>query len=337
MHKTKADECIENEHDFAALVGNCTEMCPLPELKLRKKEKLLHRYERGSYKPVKEFSRPAAGQKPPDSDTVRTPDTLIDCVRYLVKEVLVPKVWVKEEQLEVYHFVFDRLRAVRQDLVVQRVKNNTSMSILSTCVRFHLLFGHILAGNPNFSQHINISHQLECVKSCLLLSTSSNPTMESVYLLSNMDSPSALVWAVSHPHPSPQLQLSLSVSLAYQESNWVRYFHLISTMPVIFLLSSARYSHLMCHKALSVYSKGYKSRNARYPLEHLATLLWLSTSSLTKLLSERDIAVKDESVLWGTNQEKDAINHEVDDNVYHEQIEERLYKVKDQLEVMLLE
>ena len=42
---------------------------------------------------------------------------------------------VKEKLLDLYEFVFDRLRAVRQDLVVQRVKDTTSMVILAICVR----------------------------------------------------------------------------------------------------------------------------------------------------------------------------------------------------------
>ena len=50
-------------------------------------------------------------------------------------DVLMPRVMVKEEQLDLYDFVFDRLRAVRQDLVVQRVMDNTSIVILSICVR----------------------------------------------------------------------------------------------------------------------------------------------------------------------------------------------------------
>ena len=119
------------------MVGRCTAFCPAIELKLRVRERLLSKYEvgGGGLRPVKEYSRPAAGQASPSSDTVRTPDTLMDCVKYLVREVLVPRIMVKEEQLDLYDFVFDRLRAVRQDLVVQRVMDNTSMVILSICVR----------------------------------------------------------------------------------------------------------------------------------------------------------------------------------------------------------
>ena len=135
---TRSFEDASDSSSTAAVVGKCIDFCPAKELKLRVRERLLHRYEvggEGRLRPVKEYSRPAAGQVPPDGDSVRTPDTLMDCVRYLVREVLGPRVRVKEEQMEIYDFVFDRLRAVRQDLVVQRVNDSTSMAILSICVR----------------------------------------------------------------------------------------------------------------------------------------------------------------------------------------------------------
>ena len=131
-------KCTESDSvSDGVVVGRCTAFCPPNELKLRVRERLLSKYEvgGGGLRPVKEYSRPAAGQASPSSDTVRTPDTLLDCVKYLVTDVLVPRVMVKEVQLDLYDFVFDRLRAVRQDLVVQRVMDNTSIVILSICVR----------------------------------------------------------------------------------------------------------------------------------------------------------------------------------------------------------
>ena len=128
-------DSADSDNSAGTVVGRCTDYCPAREVQLRVRERLLHRYEVGSLRPVKEYSRPAAGQAAPGSDTVRTPDTLLDCVKYLVREVLGPRVGVKEEQLELYDFVFDRLRAVRQDLVVQGAKDTTSMVILSICVR----------------------------------------------------------------------------------------------------------------------------------------------------------------------------------------------------------
>jgi len=330
------ERCTDSD---GVVVGRCTAFCPATELKLRVRERLLSKYEvgGGGLRPVKEYSRPAAGQASPSSDTVRTPDTLLDCVKYMVREVLVPRVMVKEEQLDLYDFVFDRLRAVRQDLVVQRVMDNTSMVILSICVRFHLLFGHLLANNPSFSQHINTSHQLDCVKSCLLIpSTDHTNMMESVYLLSNMDSPSAMSWAISQPKLSQQLKLSLAIAHAYEQGNCVRFYRLVSTLPLILLLASAKYCQLMSEHALSVYSKGYKAKNARYPLSHLATLLWLSPSSLCCMLSAKGILVKDEFIWWTAGQDNNKDISESAGSYHHEQMGIKVMEVKDHLDYLLL-
>ena len=110
---------------------------------------------------------------------------------------------------DLYDFVFDRLRAVRQDLVLQAaVPAQDQLFILGVCVRFHVVMGHLLARHASFSAHINSQHQLDCVKSCLLLqgaleepimpeTRASLETMQCVYLLSNLDSAHAINWALN--------------------------------------------------------------------------------------------------------------------------------------------
>jgi len=47
----------------------------------------------------------------------------------------------------VYEFVFDRLRAVRQDMVIQRIGGNSAVSILESIVRFLIYAGYRLDHN----------------------------------------------------------------------------------------------------------------------------------------------------------------------------------------------
>ena len=125
------------------------------------------------------------------------------------------------EHQDLYDFLFDRLRSVRQDLVVQSAPDDVQLHILATCVRFHLVFGHLLAQHSTFSQHLNSQHQLECLKSCLVLGETSSSsssssssrsqeesdmeTMQCLYLLTNLDSPHALNWAVNTQTRSEKL------------------------------------------------------------------------------------------------------------------------------------
>lgn len=82
---------------------------------MRTKERLLHRLESGRRGiPVKQYARPAAGQTQPAPADIRTPETLLATTRYLVGELFGQE---EEEMAEnlVYDFIFDRLRAVRQE------------------------------------------------------------------------------------------------------------------------------------------------------------------------------------------------------------------------------
>ena len=110
----------------------------------------------------------------------------------------------------VYDFLFDRLRAVRQDLTLQTVADPVTLTVLASCVRFHLVFGLLLRSSQTFSQHLNSQHQLDCLKSCLLLTPDAHQVEEltsihCVYLLNNMDSDHALVWALNNKHTSQLL------------------------------------------------------------------------------------------------------------------------------------
>jgi len=47
----------------------------------------------------------------------------------------------------VYEFIFDRLRAVRQDMVIQRISGNSAIWILESSVRFLIYAGYRLDHN----------------------------------------------------------------------------------------------------------------------------------------------------------------------------------------------
>ena len=113
----------------------------------------------------------------------------------------------------VYDFLFDRLRAVRQDLTLQTVTDPLTLTLLASCVRFHLVFGLLLQPSPTFSHHLNSQHQLDCLKSCLLLSPAPQQAEEltslhCVYLLNNLDSDHAIVWALNNKHSSQLLGMA---------------------------------------------------------------------------------------------------------------------------------
>jgi len=56
----------------------------------------------------------------------------------------------------VYEFIFDRLRAVRQDMVIQRIGGNSAICILESSVRFLIYAGYRLENNSTYLSIYNV-------------------------------------------------------------------------------------------------------------------------------------------------------------------------------------
>ena len=186
------------------ILGTCLQLCPEKERKLRVKNKLIHPIERKlgmdagkEYILIKSFSRSAAGNTSCcDPKQIRPPYICRRTTNYIVENVLFQ--YANGQRLlnldwTTYHFVFDRLRALRQDMVIQKcdILEPTfncddifiHVHILQVCVKFHLLANYIFtqtannlndsekgtnsSTNSQFDQHINFSHLLECLKMIL--------------------------------------------------------------------------------------------------------------------------------------------------------------------------
>lgn len=288
----------------SAPVGRCRLMCPDGERRDRERQRRLHGFEvlRGTetaspptadpHKAVKEYSRPAAGRKTPRSEDLRPPDVLSQTVVYLVDRI-VPRQDVP--WAEVYSYVFDRLRSVRQDMTVQRVGGKVCVAILETSLRFLLYASYRLRGQPlgAFDPQINGVHTQECF-SWLLESYrqgeyDSEAEFQSLFILYNLGSLKALHYALllpEHIRESPAVKSALAVNRASAEGNYVRFFRLCRLLP--FLASCALHRHIgSSRRALvRIFTHGFSSRNCRYPLERLVDLLgaddWDSVAELCR-------------------------------------------------------
>ncbi|KXJ22547.1 Germinal-center associated nuclear protein [Exaiptasia diaphana] len=117
------------------LLGTCQAMCSSAEHQERQQQRRLSVFETpsSSHKnlPVKEYSRCAAGKQTSLSE-LRPEGVLVKTMNYLIDEIVdrTDHPWST-----VYHFVFDRIRAIRQDLVIQRIANESTVEILEKAVR----------------------------------------------------------------------------------------------------------------------------------------------------------------------------------------------------------
>ena len=73
----------------------------------------------------------------------------------------------------------------------------------------------------------------------------------------------------------------------------------------------------------------------RYPLSHLANLLWLSPSSLSNMLSSKGILMKDEFVWWAAEQDNN-VTPTKSEFCYHEQMGFKVNGMKWEFDKLLL-
>ncbi|XP_071530594.1 uncharacterized protein [Panulirus ornatus] len=153
------------------IVGTCMGMCPNAELRLRQREQLIHPLEmavdssgkRLNYAQpramIKEFSRSAAGHEIKASD-IRPVAVLVKTVKYLLTSLCSRKdvPWAL-----VYQFIDDRLRAIRQDLCVQGVKNITCIQLQQASVRFYVYSNYRTCEHElcDFDPYLNNKHLAE--------------------------------------------------------------------------------------------------------------------------------------------------------------------------------
>ncbi|XP_017262449.1 SAC3 domain-containing protein 1 [Kryptolebias marmoratus] len=286
--------------------GTCLTLCPAQELLDREAQNRLHRFEmvpgternrkpRGDpLRAVKEYSRPAAGKDVTKPSDLRPPDVLLKTVCYLIDDIAASP--TLHPWTEVYSFVFDRLRSVKQDMIIQRLSGLDCTAILERTVRFLIYASYHLCGEPLrlYDPRINDTHLQEYLSwllDCYTTGTGPYPNQEefqALCLLYNLGSARAMLHVVQLPKRlrcAPSVTLALAINQAFLERNPVRLLRLARRLN--FLQACALHRHLAaCRRdLLLIYSHGYSSRNCRFPLGKLAQALSLD-ASLTAQLCE---------------------------------------------------
>ncbi|KAM6921059.1 SAC3 domain-containing protein 1 [Xenentodon cancila] len=284
--------------------GACQTMCPAQELWDRETQNRLHRFEmvlgtekdrrpRGDpFRAVKEYSRPAAGKDATNPADLRPPAVLFKTVCYLIDDIAASP--NHQPWTEVYSFVFDRLRSVKQDMIIQRVSGSDCVAILEPAVRFLVYASYCLCGEPLrlYDPSINDTHLQEYLSwllDCYAAGTEPHPNQEEFYaldLLYNLGSARSMQHILEVPkqlRSTPSITLALSINRAFLERNPLRLLRLAQKLN--FLQTCALHRHLVTSRRdlLLIYSHGYNSRNCRFPLDKLSKLLSLDISLTSQL------------------------------------------------------
>ncbi|KZC09028.1 PREDICTED: SAC3 domain-containing protein 1 [Dufourea novaeangliae] len=287
--------------------GTCLSMCPEKERWMRERKCLLHNFEidestKGSKRPkadpmkvVKSFGRPAAGLNMTDPNQLRPASILLATIRYLFTKITTR---TDVDWTVTYDFVFDRLRAVRQDVVIQRIDVSASISIFEPIVRFLIYSAQRLCTRTisEFDATLNNKHISECISHLLALYdewdkvdgskldklveklklSDDRQQMEALYIILNMGNTEALTRALTLPltlRRSSDVQLAMKISFAWYLRNYARVCSLIQQLsPILVCAAMINISNIR-RTALRIMSSGYNSKVFTFPGMKLQELL----------------------------------------------------------------
>ncbi|CAG4906900.1 unnamed protein product [Colias eurytheme] len=295
------------------IAGICNNFCPQEESALRKREKLIHILEivGNEHKLIKSYSRSAADSNMAVPKLLRPYHVLRKVVQYLLFEV------AKRSDVPltvVYDFLNDRLRAVRQDMTIQRLPPEQCMELLEPIIRFHVFFALRLRDKSlnEFDPVLNNKYLLECMKwflSCCdetdrqnksfnvdntfgLESLSLNgknmcnrELIECLYLLCNLDDLQPMLRYLNLPQylkRKPQLRLSYEIAVANLKRNYIRMCRLSQKLCPITSCAFYLYLPTLQRQSLQVLSTAYNSKSLTVPTTVLQQ--WLLFNSVDEVI-----------------------------------------------------
>ncbi|XP_037936149.1 SAC3 domain-containing protein 1 [Teleopsis dalmanni] len=260
--------------------GTCEKLCPDNETKLRTKEKVLHFYEYSDVKRktpgtlVKCFSRSAAGIKLPTAKDIRTEQCLHRTLAYLLKDILLDK---RKSFNFAYNFIFDRLRAVRQEAVMQNFNNYQSIKLLEPIIMFLAYSRYRLCEEPIdfFDPKICDQHLQECLKRVLCAYDTVDITklnlnelrnrnfIEALYQIFNLGSAEALQRSFTLPLETrldAYFKNAVNISKSYTLGNYYRAFDGIKNLPHLLCAIAALKLPEMRRQLYLVFAHAYNSK-----------------------------------------------------------------------------
>ena len=291
--------------DSHAIVGVCKEMCPIKEYNFRKKHNLIHILEKTQDGHVdrslciKEFRRSAAGENLSNANVLRSGNVLLKTAKYLISQIAFSK---SSTPVDIYEFVFDRLRSIRQDMVIQQLVHTdqeTALEIFSICCRYYIYIDFktkFSAENFKIDKHIHTTHLHDCLNSFVRIAFKANTLSEySVeiiysYLLLNLDSEQNLMNVLKNcPEILRKNKLFSSVvELCLLMNTKHNFYRMILVYKNIYEHCSTFTKILLCLSLVKVRTmflatlcKSHSSKTFNFPLEMLQSWLFLSDLNST--------------------------------------------------------
>lgn len=287
------------------IMGTCEDMCPLKEREQRERLRDLAVFERLNNNPsktsrelaVKKFCRTFTGVKLL-SDDVRPLRILWSTLQYLLN-------LLNETEFPfdvVHNFLFDRTRAIRQELGMQRIANSQAINMYEEIVRFHILSEHEL-NQRGSGRHVSDSHlNLQQLSKALLglfdlyrlnhnEKLANEAEFRAYYILLNLDSSknhqadSLSVWFRQCPAvllKSWELKFARAVLRCYRAGNYRGFFQLAQEATFLqSCLMELHFNEVRLRSLSAMNQGGYKLHPI--PLTDIAKQLLMKEGDLEEL------------------------------------------------------
>lgn len=122
-------------------VGLCNTMCSHDEMQERERQRRLSKYEikQNTDPPqvdaklaMKQYTRSAAGREFTHASNLRPWSVLKQSLHHLLLNICLKD----DDWMQICDFVFDRLKSVRQDMIIQRIEGRRCVEVLEGSIRF---------------------------------------------------------------------------------------------------------------------------------------------------------------------------------------------------------
>lgn len=286
------------------------EMCPEKERKFRLENELVHKLEMTDGEPdedlmVKEYRRSAADLVDmSDKDSLRSKGSLKASIQHLLTNIM-----MREEPFQLkFDFIDDRLRAVRQELTIQRLTLSWfGCKQLLSCVKFYLiarrLFNTVDTDAVNADRlHACSTRIFECISSISeFVKTMENGDLFgreiqttrdafSAMILTRLDDlkPSGLIYSTIFQRISELLSngvclLPIELLKAYMTQNWCKFARIFNRLSRIQQIAAEPY--ILSLRKVCLSSCALSFHNQQLPLKLISSWLIL-TAGDTRLLLE---------------------------------------------------
>ncbi|XP_065582886.1 germinal-center associated nuclear protein-like isoform X2 [Artemia franciscana] len=254
---------------------------------------------------VKEYTRSAAGTLKPLAKEVRTPDTLWNTILHLFKRV------IKRSDYGwplIYEFIFDRLRAIRKDAVIQGLADINLIKILEASVVFYvgadiyfsqIEFEHFDSYMNRYHLNSTLNHLIGLYDRLKVISKN-RIVFEQVYLLAEISNPRVLsrfYGLYKTIRDDPGVKTAHSISLGCQIGFVHQAFQKLGSLSNLATLTLCLHLPRLRRISLLIFDKGCRSKNLSYSVDDWKQLcLYNSAKEVTADCFLLNLAVDREGI-----------------------------------------